>query len=274
MPPAARVGDMHACPMVTPGTPPVPHVGGPVIPAGCPTVLIGGAPAARVGDMATCVGPADVIVQGSPSVQIGGALSARVGDVSSHGGVVVAGCPSVLIGDLGLGRAEVHYRNVNEYGDHHARAADACLAQGDRHGAAGHKARITEAKGERETANLIADEWPEYELQRGFDQHSSCFDQVYFRYGPSGEIDEILIVEAKGNPRAKLGETRKGQQMSLSWVRLSAAEWKESPDPQKRKLGELITDALRSGVPRVRGSLFSIDAPNATAGIGDFTAYN
>ena len=70
--PAARVGDMHTCPMVTPGTPPVPHVGGPILPPGSTTVLIGGQPAARQGDMATCTGPPDTIVSGCPTVLIGG----------------------------------------------------------------------------------------------------------------------------------------------------------------------------------------------------------
>jgi len=70
--PAARVGDMHTCPMVTPGTPPVPHVGGPILPPGSATVLIGGQPAARQGDMATCTGPPDSIVAGGPTVLIGG----------------------------------------------------------------------------------------------------------------------------------------------------------------------------------------------------------
>ena len=98
MPPAARVSDMHTCPMATPGTPPVPHVGGPILPAGCPSVLIGGMPAARVGDMATCVGPPDVIVQGCRNVLIGGPMAARVGDQTAHGGAIVVGMPSVLIG--------------------------------------------------------------------------------------------------------------------------------------------------------------------------------
>jgi len=66
--PAARMGDMHACPMVTPGVPPIPHVGGPVIGPGNPTVLIGGQPAAHVGDSCTCVGPPDSIVKGCPTV--------------------------------------------------------------------------------------------------------------------------------------------------------------------------------------------------------------
>ena len=94
MPPAARVGDMHTCPMVT-GV--VPHVGGPILPPGCPTVLIGGMPAARMGDQATCTGPPDVIVAGSPKVMIGGKPAARMGDNTAHGGVIVLGCPTVQI---------------------------------------------------------------------------------------------------------------------------------------------------------------------------------
>ncbi len=96
--PAARAGDMHTCPMVTPGTPPVPHVGGPILPPGCPTVLIGGMPAARMGDMATCVGPPDAIAKGSATVLIGGTPAARMGDMTAHGGTITVGCPTVLIG--------------------------------------------------------------------------------------------------------------------------------------------------------------------------------
>ena len=92
---AARITDMHTCPMVT-GT--VPHVGGPVLPPGEPTVLIAGMPAARVGDMATCTGPPDSIAMGSATVTIGGMPAARMGDVTAHGGTIVAGCPTVLIG--------------------------------------------------------------------------------------------------------------------------------------------------------------------------------
>lgn len=93
--PAARVGDMHVCPMVT-GL--VPHVGGPIMPVGCPTVLIGGVPAARLGDMAVCVGPPDTIAMGSSSVLIGGKPAARMGDTTMHGGTIVLGHPTVLIG--------------------------------------------------------------------------------------------------------------------------------------------------------------------------------
>ena len=94
MPPAARVGDMHTCPMVT-GV--VPHVGGPILPPGAATVLIGGLPAARVGDMCTCVGPPDPIILGSSKVMIKGQPAARMGDSTAHGGVIVLGFPKVMI---------------------------------------------------------------------------------------------------------------------------------------------------------------------------------
>jgi len=97
--PAARVGDMHTCPLVTPGTPPIPHVGGPILPPGCPTVLIGGLPAARVGDMCTCVGPPDGIMSGSVTVYICGQPAARMADMTAHGGSIITGDPTVLIGD-------------------------------------------------------------------------------------------------------------------------------------------------------------------------------
>ena len=93
--PAARITDMHTCPMVT-GV--VPHVGGPILPPGGIPVLIGGLPAARVGDLATCVGPPDTIVLGSFTVLIKGQPAARMGDMTAHGGVIVLGCFTVLIG--------------------------------------------------------------------------------------------------------------------------------------------------------------------------------
>ncbi len=96
MPFAARITDMHTCPMVNPGG--VPHVGGPVLPPGYPTVLIGGMPAARVGDMAICTGPPDSIVTGSSTVLIGGMPAARMGDTTAHGGAIVMGAPTVMIG--------------------------------------------------------------------------------------------------------------------------------------------------------------------------------
>ncbi|MEM9594567.1 MAG: PAAR domain-containing protein [Acidobacteriota bacterium] len=95
MPPAARVTDMHVCPMVT-GT--VPHVGGPALPPGEPTVLVGGLPALRLGDLLTCTGPPDTVIAGSGTVFIGGLPAARLGDATAHGGALVAGEPTVLIG--------------------------------------------------------------------------------------------------------------------------------------------------------------------------------
>ncbi len=95
MPPAARVSDMHVCPMVT-GT--VPHVGGPALPPGEPTVLIGGLPALRLGDMLTCSGPPDTVILGSATVLIGGMPAARLGDSTAHGGSIVVGCSTVMIG--------------------------------------------------------------------------------------------------------------------------------------------------------------------------------
>jgi len=84
--------------MVTPGLPPIPHVGGPILPPGTVTVLIGGQPAACMGDMCTCVGPPDSIILGSMTVLIGGKPAARMGDMTAHGGTITLGCPTVLIG--------------------------------------------------------------------------------------------------------------------------------------------------------------------------------
>jgi len=95
MPPAARITDLHTCPMVT-GT--VPHVGGPIVGPGVPTVLICSLPASIVGDKITCVGPPDAVAKGSATVLIGGMPAARMGDKTTHGGVITLGAPTVLIG--------------------------------------------------------------------------------------------------------------------------------------------------------------------------------
>ncbi len=101
--PAARLTDMHVCPMVTPGTPPIPHVGGPISGPCAPTVIIGGLPAARIGDMAVCVGPPDAITMGSATVVTSGMPQARISDACAHGGKIVAGCPTVIVGDASGG---------------------------------------------------------------------------------------------------------------------------------------------------------------------------
>lgn len=106
MPPAARITDMHTCPMVTPGTPPVPHAGGPII-SGEPTVIVGFMPQARITDKCICVGPIDMIVKGSATVLVGGKPAARMGDTTTHGGVIVTGQFNVLIGDMSSAGADV-----------------------------------------------------------------------------------------------------------------------------------------------------------------------
>jgi uncharacterized Zn-binding protein involved in type VI secretion len=98
MPPAARLTDFHQCPLQNPGPVPVPHVGGPILGPCAPTVLIGGLPAAKVGDIALCVGPPDAIVKGSATVKIMGLPAARLGDKTAHGGTVMVGFPTVMIG--------------------------------------------------------------------------------------------------------------------------------------------------------------------------------
>jgi uncharacterized Zn-binding protein involved in type VI secretion len=99
MPPAARIGDKHICPL---SDGPKPHVGG-VVSMGFPTVRIGNKPAARMGDMCVCVGPPNSIVKGSSTVQIGGMPAARMGDLTAHGGIIALGCPTVIIGEVGMG---------------------------------------------------------------------------------------------------------------------------------------------------------------------------
>lgn len=96
MMPCARITDLHVCPMVT-GI--IPHVGGPILPPGQPTVLVGMLPAAPVGNMATCVGPPDVILKGSATVMVGGRPLARLLDNCAHGGMIVGpGCVTVIVG--------------------------------------------------------------------------------------------------------------------------------------------------------------------------------
>ena len=96
--PAARVGDMHVCPMLTPGVPPIPHVGGPILPPGAPNVLIGKMPAAPLGNMCVCVGPPSAIIKGSVTVLVGKRPAGRIGDNTAHGRVILMGFPMLLIG--------------------------------------------------------------------------------------------------------------------------------------------------------------------------------
>lgn len=97
MPPASRISDMHVCPMVTPGVPPIPHIGGPII-TGAPTVITGFLPQARVTDKCVCVGPPDMIAKGSMTVIVTYLPAARIGDLTVHGGSIILGFPTVIIG--------------------------------------------------------------------------------------------------------------------------------------------------------------------------------
>jgi len=97
MPPAARITDMHVCPLVTPAPVPVPHVGGPIM-SGAPTVITGFMPQARVSDICLCIGPPDLIAKGSMTVIVAGMPAARIGDLCAHGGSIVSGLPTVIIG--------------------------------------------------------------------------------------------------------------------------------------------------------------------------------
>jgi len=101
--PAARVTDMHSCPMSTPATPPIPHVGGPILPPCSTNILIGNLPAARLSDKALCITAMDAIVQGSATVLFNNLPAARMGDMTTHGGAIISGMVTVLIGDSGGG---------------------------------------------------------------------------------------------------------------------------------------------------------------------------
>jgi uncharacterized Zn-binding protein involved in type VI secretion len=96
--PASRITDMHVCPMATPGVPPIPHVGGPIIVPGAPTVMIASLPAAAVGSTCVCVGPPSTVIKGSSTVLLSNKPAARLGDSTAHGGTIVSGAPTVFIG--------------------------------------------------------------------------------------------------------------------------------------------------------------------------------
>jgi len=95
---SARITDMHVCPMLTPGVPPIPHVGGPIVVPGAPTVLVAAMPAATLGSMCVCVGPPSSVIKGSATVLMCSKPAARLGDNTAHGGVIVSGAPTVLVG--------------------------------------------------------------------------------------------------------------------------------------------------------------------------------
>lgn len=164
--------------MVTPGTPPVPHVGGPVTGPGSVRTMIAGLPAARVGDLAACVGPPDSIVVGSFTVLIEGRPAARVGDQCAHGGVISAGCPQVMIGDAGSGSGSPQAATMSE-----ARAAGAMFTHANCNLATppSETAEPPEAHGERPS-------WVEIEI---LDDGGNPVPYRRFRLeAPGGEVRE------------------------------------------------------------------------------------
>ncbi|HSU92759.1 MAG TPA: PAAR domain-containing protein [Gemmatimonadaceae bacterium] len=126
MPPAARLGDIHICPMQTPAVVPIPHVGGPIMGPGVPNVMIEGMPAAVAGDVCLCVGPPSAIMKGSAGVLIAGRAAARVGDPTMHGGnILPPGAPTVIIGEMGSGNAKSVVAQVAEGGRDEASSGSA-----------------------------------------------------------------------------------------------------------------------------------------------------
>jgi len=150
--PAARLTDMHTCPMVTPGTPPIPHVGGPIVLASF-NVFTGKLPQARVGDMLTCIGPPDIIAMGSTGVFVNDMPAARLGDQTAHGGVIVVGEPTVLIGEAGGGGGG-GAAGAGGAGEHGSGSWDASPDIGDT--ASGGQAASYDASGSMPTPVVLA----------------------------------------------------------------------------------------------------------------------
>lgn len=172
--PAARMTDMHVCPFVTPVVPPVPHVGGPIIGPCMPNVLVGGLPAARVTDMASCAGPPDTIVAGAYTVLIGSLPAARMGDQTAHGGSIVMGLPTVLIGMSSSGGAG---------GAGAAGPAGAAAGAGEA-GAAGKSGHTTRSpSGLGKDVDKLAQKSPT--LENNIDQLKK--DGWTIKYGPAGK---------------------------------------------------------------------------------------
>ena len=192
--PAARLTDMHACPMQTPAVVPIPHVGGPIVSQGASTVFIAGLPAARVGDICICVGPPAPIVMGSLTVLIEGSPAARVGDMTGHGGAILPpGCPTVLIGDAGGGAGSPAAATMSA-----ARASAAAFTRMD---------CATEGLASQTTTsafNFVGDptkkSWVEIEL---FDQKNSPVAHQRFRVVPPGEAAKPIdgFLDDKGFAR-------------------------------------------------------------------------
>jgi uncharacterized Zn-binding protein involved in type VI secretion len=241
--PAARLTDLHACPMQTPAVVPIPHVGGPIVSKGASTVMIGGLPAARIGDMCTCVGPPAPIVLGSFTVLIEGSPAARVGDMTAHGGSIVPpGCVTCLIGDNGGGAGSPAVATMLA-----ARASGAAFVRTD----CATEAVVAAAKdaGLVLAANSLDGHFIEIEL---FDQKNRPVAHQRFRVVPPGDGAKPIegFLDEKGFARISgidAGTCR------ITFPDLDASSWKpDRGDPGKRTRPE--PPPVPAGRPGVRAT--------------------
>jgi uncharacterized Zn-binding protein involved in type VI secretion len=217
--PAARLTDMHVCPMITVL---VPHAGGPIAFPGEPRVLIGGLPAARVGDFCVCVGPPDVIAMGSFTVLIGGKPAARMGDLTAHGGTIVAGYPQVLIGDAGGGAGTPAAFTMSK-----ARAEGAAFTQTNC-GSAGVMEQVKDSP-LLQTGDPLKKSWVEIEL---VDQKGKPVPHERYRVVPPGGKPTEGFLDDKGF--ARIGGIDPGTCV-ISFPDLDAASWKPEKGPPGRR---------------------------------------
>jgi uncharacterized Zn-binding protein involved in type VI secretion len=239
--PAARLTDMHVCPMQTPAVVPIPHVGGPILFPGAPTVLIGGLPAARVGDMCMCVGPPAPIVLGSFTVLIAGKPAARVGDMTGHGGTIMPpGCPTVLIGDSGGGAASpagLTMSAARKSGAAFTRTT--CAAEG---GLASAKDSPLLFRGDPTKKS-----WIEIEL---VDQKGKPVPHVRYRVVPPEKKPIEGFLDEKGF--ARIGGIDPGT-CQVTFPDLDAASWKpETGDPGRLSKPEVVPTTRRPSIGPVK----------------------
>jgi type VI secretion system secreted protein VgrG len=206
--PAARIGDMHVCPMVT-GV--VPHVGGPVLPPCAITVLTGSIPQARVGDMCTCVGPPDVIVVGAFTVLVSGSPAARMLDTTAHGGKIIIGLPTVLIGDSGGGGGGGGGGGAGAAGSSSAKS----LSKGSASGAA-KIGKDTEKGTYGKSIVIEGDEAYQKKVRRDLDQIATT---------PSGK--KLLADLERSNKKITIRPTTKGNSVSLP---KGSSDWQRKSD--------------------------------------------
>ena len=212
--PAARINDMHVCPMQTPAVVPIPHVGGPIIGPCVPNVLVEGMPAAVVGDMCICVGPPDVIVMGSVTVLIAGRMAARVGDSTAHGGIIVQGAMTVLIGDMGGGSGSPQAATMQA-----ARSQGAAFTQTSCATEA-MKGEVSRIKPQGEDVKEKKQSWIEIEL---IDQNDKPVPHERYRVVAPGEKKIEGFLDEKGF--ARVSGIDPGS-CAITFPDLDAASWK------------------------------------------------